>query len=183
MQLRMHTKAGNKRQLTWSTSDRVFLPSAAFVRRFFFCIFVPLVLLFFVSFFVFYSSPSLVTEMDEDNGAEASMHSRLSLLPGTTKTMATLVLVSVLFLSFCWCSLWRWWGRWWWRRVMLVEFTRLPLCFSAFDSVIVGSLSRYSSLFFFILFFSPPFFSSPVPPSRGGLYSLITALIRKRILH
>lgn len=162
----MHAKARNKRQLTWSVSDRVFLPFAAFVRRFFFCIFVPLVLLCSALFFVFSFSPSPVIETDEDNGAETSAHSRWSLLLGTAKKMATLVLVSVLFLSFCWCSLWRWWGRWRWRRVMLVEFTPLPLCFSAFDSVVVGSLSlsllflpfSSFSVFFLLLFLSPLLF-------------------------
>jgi hypothetical protein len=44
-----------------------------------------------VSFSVFSFSPSLVTEMDEDNGTAASAHSRWSLLLGTVKTLATLV--------------------------------------------------------------------------------------------
>jgi hypothetical protein len=66
-----------------------FLPSAAFVRGFFFCIFVPLVILFSVLFSVFYFSPSLVTEMDEDNGTATSAHSRWSLFLGTVKTMVT----------------------------------------------------------------------------------------------
>jgi len=43
----------------------------------------------FVPFSVFSFSPSLVTEMDEDNGTAASAHSRWSLLLGTVKTMAT----------------------------------------------------------------------------------------------
>jgi len=51
-----------------------------------------------VPFSVFFFSPSLVTEMDEDNGTAASAHSRWSLLLGTLKTMATPVLCSFSFL-------------------------------------------------------------------------------------
>jgi len=46
---------------------------------------------FFVLFSVFSFSPSLVIEMDKDNGTAASAHSRWSLLLGTVKTLATLV--------------------------------------------------------------------------------------------
>jgi hypothetical protein len=46
---------------------------------------------------VFSFSPSLVTKTDEDDGVEASAHSRWSLFLGTMKMMATLVLVSVFF--------------------------------------------------------------------------------------
>ena len=150
-------KLGIKDSLPGLLAIGFFLPSTAFVRRFFLCIFVPLILLFSVLFCVFflylfgnwdgrrqrcwsfYAQPVVTTSEDSKNDGH-------------------LVLVSVLFLSFCWCFLWRWWGRWWWRHVMLVEFTPLPLCFSTFDSVVVGSFSRYSSLFFssfsyFFLFF------------------------------
>jgi len=57
-----------------------------------FFVFPALSLFFFsssVPFSVFSFSPSLVIEMDEDNGTAASAHSRWSLLSGTVKTMAT----------------------------------------------------------------------------------------------
>jgi hypothetical protein len=37
-----------------------------------------------------------------------------------------------LFLLLLSASQWRLWGRWRWERVMLVEFTPLPLCFFCF---------------------------------------------------
>jgi len=51
-----------------------------------------------VPFSVFSFPPSLVTEMDEDNGTAASAHSRWSLFLGTLKTMATPVHCSFSFL-------------------------------------------------------------------------------------
>jgi hypothetical protein len=51
-----------------------------------------------VSFSMFSFPPSLVTEMDEDNGTAASAHSRWSLLLGTLKMMATPVHCSFSFL-------------------------------------------------------------------------------------
>jgi hypothetical protein len=50
------TEAGNNKQLTWSATDQAFLPSAAFVRGFLFCIFVPLVLFSFLSYFLCFLS-------------------------------------------------------------------------------------------------------------------------------
>ena len=95
--------------------------------------------------YVFSFSPSLVCEMDEDNGTAAGGHC----FWGHWKWWPCRF--SVPFLSFCWCSLWRWWGRRRWKRAMLVEFTPLPLCFSAFDSGVLLSFFL-SFLSFFSLF-------------------------------
>jgi len=68
-------------------------------------------------------------------------------------------MIFVPFLSFCWCSLWRWWGRRRWKRAMLVEFTPLPLCFSAFDSGVLLFFS-FVPLSFLSFFFLSSFLSS-----------------------
>jgi len=64
----------------------------------FFLRFLPLFFSSSVPFSVSSFSPSLVNEMDEDNGTAASAHNRWSLLLGTLKTMATPVHCSFSFL-------------------------------------------------------------------------------------
>ena len=72
------------------SKDRKAVPAGLWFL-FFFSFFLRFLHFFFVSFSVFSFSPSLVTEMDKDNGTAASAHSRWSLLLGTVKTLATLV--------------------------------------------------------------------------------------------
>ena len=113
----------------------------------FFLCFLPFFFSSSVPSSVFSFSPSLVTEMDEDNSTAASAHSRWSLLLGTLKTMATPVLCSFSFLLalcgddegdgdenvLCWLS------------------SHPCLCvFSAFDSGVLLSSFFLSFLSFFL---------------------------------
>jgi hypothetical protein len=85
-----------------------------------------------------------------------------------------------LFLLLLSASQWRLWGRWRWERVMLVEFTPLPLCFFCFQQCCCRlSLSLLFLPFSSFLSYFPSSFSFFFSPLRlvKGLYSLITALI------
>jgi len=70
-------------------------------------------------------------------------------------------------LSFCWCSLWRWWGRWWWRHVMLVEFTPLPVFFC---------FRQCRCWFSLLLLFLPSFFFLSFLLFSSVSYSLLCIL-------
>jgi len=136
-----------------------------------------------VPFSVFSFSPSLVTEMDEDNGTAASAHSWWSLLLGTLKTMATPVLCSFFFPSadalcgddegggdenvLCWLS----------SRPCLCVFLLLTVafCFLFF--------SRSSPFYLFLCSFFLRFSTPHLGQQPRLLYSLYTALVRKQILH
>jgi len=102
----MHAKAGNKRQLTWSASDALFsvlhclsssgvllccLPFSPF-----FSLFSSLLFPFFYVLLSFSWKLALIRM--KTIGAEASALSQWLLLLGTTKAMATPVLVSIHFL-------------------------------------------------------------------------------------
>jgi len=87
--------------------------------------------------------------------AEASALSQRFLLMGTAKAMATPVLVSVRFLSFCYCFLSRWWR---WRRVVLVELLPLPLCFPCFRQCRSYGFLCPASLSFLLVFLFLSFF-------------------------
>jgi len=99
---------------------------------------------------VFSFSPSLVTEMDEDNGTAASAHSRWSLLLGTLKTMATPVLCSFSFLLLILLS------------VEMMRETAMKTCYAGWvhaPASVFFLLLTVAFCFLFFFFRSSPFFS------------------------
>jgi len=106
----------------------------------------------FVPFSVFFLSPSLVTEMDEDNGTAASAHSRWSLLLGTLKTMATPVLCSFSFLLLM-------------LSVEMMRETAMKTCYA-------GWVHAPASVFFCFWQWRSAFFFSFVPLLFFSFYAL-----------
>jgi len=113
MQLRMHAKAGNKRQLTWSASDALFsvlrcLSSSGVLLcclplSLFFSLFSSLLFPFFSVLLSF--SWKLALRRTKTIGAEASALNQWLLLLGTAKAMATPVLVFIRFILLLMLSL------------------------------------------------------------------------------
>jgi hypothetical protein len=133
---------------------------------------------------VFSFSPSLVTEMDEDNGTAASAHSRWSLLLGTLKTMATPVLCSFSFLLLILLS------------VEMMRETTMKTCYAGWVHAPASVFFLLLTVAFCFLFFSfvpllfslfmlflSAFFHLPLGQQPRLLYSLYRALLRKQILH